>query len=107
MRISTYIQLDPEASLAGKITNTIDAQLAWLEGVAPKAFLAIVFVIGVWLLISSKGNLRKVIVLGLAAAVAYLVLKNISWFSDLFRSEIIGGQPKPHTTVDTDIRRWA
>lgn len=74
--------------LAGDITDWIDDTTSWAAGTLPVIFLTVVMLFGVWLLIVTRGGIRKLLVFGLGAAAVYMVLTNVDSIADMFGTEL-------------------
>ncbi|MEU1813011.1 hypothetical protein [Micromonospora aurantiaca (nom. illeg.)] len=74
--------------LAGDITDWLDGTVGWISGFAPAAFLAGVFVLGAWMLITTRGMFKKLVVFALGAAVVYMLLTRVGAIADMFGSEL-------------------
>lgn len=89
--------------LAGDITNWIDDTTAWLSNTLPVLFLAVVVAIGLYLLVVTRGGIRKVLVFGVGAAVVFMVLTNVDNIADMFGTELGAPAPgRPPVVVVTD-----
>lgn len=70
------------------IQTLIQDWLDFLEGVLPVAFLVIVILVGIVLIVRSRGGLQKAIVFGIGAALVFLILTNVEAVSGLFGEEL-------------------
>jgi hypothetical protein len=97
------VSTDQPVVLAGDITDWIDEKSAWLDTTLPFLFLIAVVAIGLWMLIVTKGMIRKLIVFGLGAAIVYMILTNIPALADKFGTETStttgGSAPLPRGSV--------
>ena len=88
----------------GKVTGWIDDKTNWMAGALPVIFVTVVFAFGVYMLIITRGGIRKLIGFGIGAAVVYMVLTNVAAIGGMFRSElgapVLGGIPAVVTPVD-------
>lgn len=94
--------------LAGEVTDWIDDQTNWLAGALPVIFLTVVFAFGVYLMVVTRGGIRKLILFGIGAAVVYMVLTNVDAIGGMFSTELDpNGAPAPgsqHVVVADDDR---
>jgi hypothetical protein len=67
----------------------------WIEGwvdflstTLPLIFLVVVVLVGIILIVKSKGGLQKAIVFGIGAALVFLILTNVESISDFFGDEL-------------------
>ncbi|WP_430787123.1 hypothetical protein [Actinoplanes sp. G11-F43] len=79
--------MEPSVVLAGDITNRIDSLFNWADEQLPFFFLTLVVGFGVWLLIVTRGGIRKLVVFAIGAAFVYMLLTNVDVFGDMFESE--------------------
>ncbi|GAB1646803.1 hypothetical protein [Krasilnikovia sp. MM14-A1259] len=84
--------------LAGDITNWVDNTTNWLSTTIPVVFLTLVFGFGVWMLIMTRGAIRKLIVFAIGAAVVYMLLTNVDALARMFGTEVVGA-PAPAPIV--------
>lgn len=61
---------------------------AFLTDTLPMIFLAVVILVGIILIVRTKGGLQKAIIFGLGAALVFLILTNVDGFSNLFEEEL-------------------
>jgi hypothetical protein len=85
--------------LAGDITNWIDDTTTWFSTTLPFIFLTLVFGFGVWLLIMTRGGIRKLIVFAIGAAVVYMLLTNVDALATMFGTEVVGAPALDHHRV--------
>jgi len=81
--------------LAGDITNWVDNTTTWFSTTLPFIFLTAVFGFGLWLLIITRGGIRKLIVFAIGAAVVYMLLTNVDALANMFGTEVVGA-PATH-----------
>lgn len=79
--------MEPTVVLAGDITNRIDSLFGWADEQLPFFFLTLVIGFGVWLLVVTRGGIRKLVVFAIGAAFVYMLLTNVDVFGDMFESE--------------------
>ena len=89
--------------LAGDITGWIDSKAGWLGSTLPTLFLIGIFALGVWMLIVTRGMIRKLIVFGLGAAIVYMILTNVPTIARKFGTEL-NSAPAPKTAVVDGLR---
>lgn len=93
--------------LAGDITDWIDDQTNWLSGALPAIFLTVVMAFGVYLMVVTRGGIRKLIVFGIGAAVVYMVLTNVAFIGSMFGTELGAPAPGPRPPAVTGTVRQA
>jgi hypothetical protein len=87
--MSPYTLLAAPQYVDGDITTWLDQKIGWLSTTLPKLFLVILLAIGVYLLIVTRGMMRKVIVMGLAGAIAFMILMNADAIAKKFGTEVV------------------
>lgn len=60
----------------------------FLRQTLPMVFLAVVVLVGIILIVRTRGGLQKAIIFGLGAALVYLILTNVDAVSRLFEQEL-------------------
>jgi biotin transporter BioY len=83
--------------------------VGWLASFAPAAFLAGVFILAVWMLITTRGMFKKLVVFALGAAIVYMLLTRVGAVADMFGSELdpdAGRAPAVVQVDDVDSLRW-
>jgi type IV secretory pathway VirB2 component (pilin) len=60
----------------------------FLSSTLPLIFLVVVVLVGILLIVRSKGGLQKAIIFGIGAALVFLILTNVEAISDLFGEEL-------------------
>jgi hypothetical protein len=66
----------------------IQGWVDFLEDTLPLIFLVVVVLVGIILIVKSKGGLQKAIIFGIGAALVFLILTNVEAISDLFGEEL-------------------
>jgi uncharacterized protein YqgC (DUF456 family) len=90
------VQSPTDVVLAGDITNWVDNTTSWFSTTLPFIFLTLVFGFGVWLLIVTRGGIRKLIVFAIGAAVVYMLLTNVDALANMFGTEVVGAPAPAH-----------
>lgn len=87
--------------LAGDITDWIDSTTSWVAATVPVVFLTVVFVFGVWLMVVTRGGIRKLVLFAVGAALVYMLLTNVDALGGMFSSELrsSGAPASPALTV--------
>ena len=93
--------------LAGEVTDWIDDTTSWLAGALPVIFLTVVMAFGVYLMIVTRGGIRKLILFGIGAAVVYMVLTNVANIGGMFGTELGAPAPASAPAADTGTVREA
>jgi hypothetical protein len=68
--------------------NWIQGWVDFLEDTLPLIFLVVVVLVGIILIVKSKGGQQKAIIFGIGAALVFLILTNVEAISDLFGEEL-------------------
>jgi hypothetical protein len=66
----------------------IQGWVDFLEETLPLIFLVVVILVGIILIVKSKGGLQKAIIFGIGAALVFLILTNVEAISELFGEEL-------------------
>ena len=88
----------PDLVLAGDIRNWVTNTTDWFSTTLPIVFLTLVLGFGIWLLIVTRGGIRKLVVFAIGAAIVYMLLTNVDSLADMFSTEVVGA-PAPTQLV--------
>lgn len=66
----------------------IEDWVGFLSNTLPLIFLVVVVLVGIILVVKSRGGLQKAIVFGIGAALVYLILTNVEEISNFFGEEL-------------------
>ena len=66
----------------------IQGWVDFLSNTLPVIFLVVVVLVGIMLIVKSKGGLQRAIVFGIGAALVFLILTNVESIADFFGEEL-------------------
>lgn len=84
----TRLAQSPPLAQDSPTQTWIEGWLDFLGTTLPVAFLVIVILVGIILIVKSRGGLQKAIIFGIGAALVFLILTNVEALSDLFGEEL-------------------